>query len=133
MSKNSFTLLSMNCQACKRSYRGASELSNREAEVVAQAITGKSSKEIAGSLFVTEKTVKFHLTNIYKKLGVKQRPALLAKWYSRQMSQEVVDLVNQHLSEQNKQLPPPPPIQAEPSFVEVEELTLPTGEMRENS
>lgn len=43
-------------------------LSNREAEVSEIIAKGLSNKEVANELFVTEKTVKFHLTNIYKKL-----------------------------------------------------------------
>ena len=41
-------------------------LSNREAEVAELVSKGLSNKEVANQLFVTEKTVKFHLTNIYK-------------------------------------------------------------------
>lgn len=52
-------------------------LSSREAEVAALVSTGKPNKEVALQLFVTEKTVKFHLTNIYKKLGVKSRSQLI--------------------------------------------------------
>jgi DNA-binding CsgD family transcriptional regulator len=40
------------------------------------ACTGQTNKEIAGKLFVTEKTVKFHLTNIYKKFGFRSRMQL---------------------------------------------------------
>ena len=43
-------------------------LSNREAEVAELVSKGLSNKEVANQLFVTEKTVKFHLTNIYKKI-----------------------------------------------------------------
>jgi len=38
---------------------------------------GLSNKEVANQLFVTEKTVKFHLTNIYKKMNVKSRAQLI--------------------------------------------------------
>lgn len=52
-------------------------LSNREAEVAELVSKGLSNKEVANRLFVTEKTVKFHLTNIYKKMHVKSRAQLI--------------------------------------------------------
>ena len=52
-------------------------LSHREAEVAELVSKGLSNKEVAGQLFVTEKTVKFHLTNIYKKMAVKSRAQLI--------------------------------------------------------
>lgn len=52
-------------------------LSNREAEVAELVTKGMSNKEVANQLFVTEKTVKFHLTNIYKKMCVKSRAQLI--------------------------------------------------------
>ena len=52
-------------------------LSNREAEVAELVTRGMSNKEVANQLFVTEKTVKFHLTNIYKKMNVKSRAQLI--------------------------------------------------------
>jgi len=52
-------------------------LSNRESEVAELVSKGLSNKEVASQLFVTEKTVKFHLTNIYKKMGVKSRAQLI--------------------------------------------------------
>lgn len=52
-------------------------LSNREAEVAELVSKGLSNKEVANQLFVTEKTVKFHLTNIYKKMAVKSRAQLI--------------------------------------------------------
>ncbi len=53
-------------------------LSNREAEVAELVSKGLSNKEVANQLFVTEKTVKFHLTNIYKKMNVKSRAQIAA-------------------------------------------------------
>lgn len=52
-------------------------LSHREAEVAELVSKGLSNKEVANQLFVTEKTVKFHLTNIYKKMAVKSRAQLI--------------------------------------------------------
>lgn len=52
-------------------------LSHREAEVAELVSRGLSNKEVANQLFVTEKTVKFHLTNIYKKMSVKSRAQLI--------------------------------------------------------
>ncbi|MCC6136998.1 MAG: helix-turn-helix transcriptional regulator [Bdellovibrionaceae bacterium] len=60
-------------------------LSNREAEVAELVSKGLSNKEVANQLFVTEKTVKFHLTNIYKKMSVKSRAQLIV-WCLPHMS-----------------------------------------------
>ncbi|MGX9135909.1 response regulator [Rummeliibacillus sp. JY-2-4R] len=48
-------------------------LTNREQDVLAELTKGKSNKEIAASLFVTEKTVKTHISNIFAKLEVQDR------------------------------------------------------------
>lgn len=52
-------------------------LSNRESEVSELVAKGLSNREIGNHLFVTEKTVLFHLTNIYKKLNVVSRAQLI--------------------------------------------------------
>lgn len=49
------------------------DLTAREAEVLAHAARGNSNAEIGQALFVTEQTVKFHLGNIYRKMGVGNR------------------------------------------------------------
>lgn len=51
----------------------AGDLTAREREVLTLASRGMSNVQIADSLFVTEQTVKFHLSNIYRKLGVHNR------------------------------------------------------------
>jgi DNA-binding NarL/FixJ family response regulator len=48
-------------------------LTERELTVLRSLGKGLSNKEIAGSLWLAEQTVKFHLTNIYRKLGVSSR------------------------------------------------------------
>lgn len=48
-------------------------LSRREYEVLGLLSKGKSNKLIGEELFISEKTVKNHVTQIYKKLGVKDR------------------------------------------------------------
>jgi DNA-binding NarL/FixJ family response regulator len=48
-------------------------LTEREATILAAVAGGKTTKAISAELWVTEHTVKFHLTNIYRKLGVANR------------------------------------------------------------
>ena len=48
-------------------------LSPRELSILEALESGGSNREIAERLFVAEQTVKFHLTNIYRKLGVSSR------------------------------------------------------------
>ncbi|HEV7931117.1 MAG TPA: response regulator transcription factor [Actinomadura sp.] len=58
-------------------------LSTREREVLRLVAKGTSNREIAAVLFVSEATVKTHLTHIYGKLGVKDRAAAVAVAYDR--------------------------------------------------
>jgi DNA-binding NarL/FixJ family response regulator len=48
-------------------------LTAREATILAAVAGGKTTKAISAELWVSEHTVKFHLTNIYRKLGVRNR------------------------------------------------------------
>ena len=48
-------------------------LTPREQDVLSELTKGKSNREIASSLFVTEKTVKTHISNIFAKLLVQDR------------------------------------------------------------
>ncbi len=56
-------------------------LTNREREVFELLVQDKTTKEIAQQLFISEKTVRNHISNVMQKLGVKGR------------SQAVVELV----------------------------------------
>jgi DNA-binding NarL/FixJ family response regulator len=50
-----------------------SELTDREIEVLREVATGKRNREIADTLFISEKTVKNHISNILFKLQVNDR------------------------------------------------------------
>ncbi|MEV0225358.1 response regulator transcription factor [Streptomyces sp. NPDC050704] len=58
-------------------------LSAREREVLALVAKGTSNREIARVLFISEATVKTHLTHLYAKLSVKDRAAAVAVGYER--------------------------------------------------
>lgn len=54
-------------------------LSGREREVVNLLLEGKSNKAMAAALHITERTVEFHLKNIYDKFEVSSRVELVLK------------------------------------------------------
>lgn len=56
-------------------------LTKREKEVYDYMVRGYSNQEIADSLFVVEKTIKFHVTFILKRLGTKSRCKVIAGHY----------------------------------------------------
>lgn len=53
-------------------------LTEREQEVLQLILAGKSNKEIASALFVTESTIKTHARNIYSKYDVGSRAELIS-------------------------------------------------------
>ncbi|MEU9383014.1 response regulator transcription factor [Streptomyces sp. NPDC048279] len=62
---------------------GNEPLSAREREVLALVARGTSNREVARELFISEATVKTHLTHLYTKLGVNDRAAAVATAYQR--------------------------------------------------
>ncbi len=52
---------------------GVEDLTQRELGVLEQIVSGKSNKEIAATLFISEATVKTHVNNLLSKLGVEDR------------------------------------------------------------
>ena len=57
----------------KRAASRAPDLTRREVEILQLVAEGDSNAQLARRLWVTEQTVKFHLSNIYRKLDVSNR------------------------------------------------------------
>lgn len=55
-----------------------SELSERQTQILELLKQGKTNKEIAGSLYISENTVKYHLKIIYNILDIKHRSQVIA-------------------------------------------------------
>jgi len=57
-------------------------LTRRELEILRMVAEGQSNTQVAKLLWVTEQTVKFHLSNVYRKLGVANRTEA-CRWAER--------------------------------------------------
>jgi NarL family two-component system response regulator LiaR len=55
--------------------KDTNDLTERERTILAAVMRGLSNKAISQEFWVTEQTVKFHLSNVYRKLGVPNRTA----------------------------------------------------------
>lgn len=53
------------------------DLTQTESKIVKLVLRGYSNKKIASSLYLSEKTVKFHLYKVFKKLSIKSRSELI--------------------------------------------------------
>jgi DNA-binding NarL/FixJ family response regulator len=58
-------------------------LTLREKEVIELIARGRMEKEVAAELFISLKTVKTHISNIYTKLQVRTRGEALNKYFGR--------------------------------------------------
>ncbi len=57
---------------------GDGELSPREREIADLVAEGRSNKQVAATLFLSDRTVEYHLSAVYRKLGVRSRTELAA-------------------------------------------------------
>jgi len=61
-------------------------LSRKERAILESLAKGMSNRELSKALQISTNTVKFHLSNIYEKLSVKNRAQAIAYYYSAQFS-----------------------------------------------
>ncbi len=65
-------------------------LTTRETEVLLHLVQGKTNKVIANDMFISEKTVKFHLSKVYRRLGCKNRTELIVFCHDKSdLAQEI--------------------------------------------
>ncbi len=69
----------------RRAPRPTGSLTAREVEVLRLAATGKTNRLIASDLFLSERTVARHMSNIFGKLGVSTRAAATAYAYEHDL------------------------------------------------
>jgi DNA-binding CsgD family transcriptional regulator len=55
-------------------------LTPREMQIALSVADGASNNEVAAALYVTPKTVEYHLTRVYRKLGLRSRAELVREF-----------------------------------------------------
>jgi DNA-binding NarL/FixJ family response regulator len=79
-----FVETALSASAPKAPPAAADELTEREREVMSILLRNSSNKEIASSLRISERTAKFHVSNVLAKYGVRRRADLILLAYSAQ-------------------------------------------------
>jgi DNA-binding NarL/FixJ family response regulator len=64
---------------------GANDLSHREQEVLTGLLENMANKELAQKMKISERTVKFHVSNLLAKFGVRRRADLILLCYQRRV------------------------------------------------
>lgn len=67
-------------------------VSPREEEVLELIVHGKTNKEIANTLFISEHTVKNHLSRIFNKMNVTDRSQIIALIYKVILDAERIEI-----------------------------------------
>jgi DNA-binding CsgD family transcriptional regulator len=66
----------------RRESHEAEELTPQELQIALQVSEGKSNKEVGAALFLSHKTIEFHLSRIYRKLDIHSRAELIRLYAS---------------------------------------------------
>ena len=73
LSGSTFTVWGVEAEPVPAPVAGEASLSERENAVLEAVARGLSNREIGRQLWISEQTVKFHLRNVYRKLGISSR------------------------------------------------------------
>jgi DNA-binding CsgD family transcriptional regulator len=71
-------------------------LTPQELQVALQVARGSTNREVAAALFLSTKTIEFHLRNLYRKLGIRSRTELVRIVLSLPSSAADADPVRVH-------------------------------------
>jgi DNA-binding CsgD family transcriptional regulator len=66
----------------RRESHEAEELTPQELQIALQVAEGKTNKEVGAALFLSHKTIEFHLSRIYRKLDIHSRAELIRLYAS---------------------------------------------------
>ncbi len=67
----------------RRPFSSSADISRREKEILDKLMENQSNKEIANNLRISERTVKFHVSNLLAKHGVQRRSDLILLYFQR--------------------------------------------------
>ncbi|WP_415651150.1 helix-turn-helix domain-containing protein [Rhodococcus opacus] len=81
-------------KARKRTVETLGELTAKEAQIARLAGDGRTNPEIGGLLFISSRTVEWHLHNVYTKLGIVSRREL--RKVNQQRSRHAADIAEAH-------------------------------------
>jgi DNA-binding CsgD family transcriptional regulator/tetratricopeptide (TPR) repeat protein len=70
----------------KREPTGRERLTAQELQIARLVAEGKTNRDVAAILFVSPKTVEFHLTRVYRKLDIRSRTELVRRMLAREPS-----------------------------------------------
>jgi DNA-binding CsgD family transcriptional regulator len=74
----------------RREVAESEELTPQELQIALQVAEGKTNKEVGAALFLSHKTVEFHLSRIYRKLDLSSRAELIRRFAGRDATAELV-------------------------------------------
>ena len=97
-------------------------LSKRESEVVILVVQGLTNRQVADQLCVAEKTVKFHLTNVYKRMKISRRSQIIWTLPMAQFIEHAKDIDPVHPPQQGQGHPTGPSPQ-----IEDDDNSIPVG------
>ena len=70
------------------------QLTPQELQIARLVAEGKTNRDVAAALFITPKTVEFHLTRVYRKLGIHSRSELVRRMADHETEVDLHDPQN---------------------------------------